>query len=214
MNMTVDSGMIVCGKRGGPTFMETVRVDPTTKECPRGLVPCSDKTPPSETVCVKEYEREFECPIIDIYILKEHEKADAVQLGYQVTETGFPGNSAVFIAFSKTEVREGQSYAPIISSAINSKGNYPCFGPDKDRLIIPEDDFLWLDFSLELESPISNCTEYTWRQEIEETDDRYDTVGFTNLYQFQFDNGVYDALYEEVPELFQNSTMLTLLELR
>ena len=27
-------------------------------------------------------------------------------------------------------------------------------------------------------------------------------------------NGVYDALYEEVPELFQNSTMLTLLELR
>ena len=82
----------------------------------------------------------------------------------------------VYIAFSKTVVREGQSYAPIISSAINTLGNYPCFGPDRDRLIIAEGELLWLDFGLELESPVYNCTEYTWRQ-IQDIDKRYDTVG-------------------------------------
>ena len=56
INMTIDSGMISCGKRGGPTFLETVRVDPMTKECPRGLVPCNYNSPADETVCVKEYE--------------------------------------------------------------------------------------------------------------------------------------------------------------
>ena len=71
INMTIDSGMIVCGKRGGPTFMETSRVDPITKQCSRGLVPCSKTSPPRETVCVKEYEREFECPILDLFIVKE-----------------------------------------------------------------------------------------------------------------------------------------------
>ena len=28
INMTIDTGMISCGKRGGPTFIETIRVDP------------------------------------------------------------------------------------------------------------------------------------------------------------------------------------------
>ena len=69
--MTVDSGMVVCGKRGGPTFIETNRVDPVTKLCARGLVPCSHTSPPGETVCVKEYEKEFECPILDLFIVKE-----------------------------------------------------------------------------------------------------------------------------------------------
>ena len=42
VNMTSLSGMTACGRRGGPNFVETVRVDPYTLECPQGLEPCSD----------------------------------------------------------------------------------------------------------------------------------------------------------------------------
>ena len=50
--MTADAGIVICGKRGGPTFVETVRVDPISLKCPEDFTPCSALTPPSETVCV------------------------------------------------------------------------------------------------------------------------------------------------------------------
>ena len=30
INMTIDSGKVVCGKRGGPTFLDTKRIDLST----------------------------------------------------------------------------------------------------------------------------------------------------------------------------------------
>lgn len=69
VNMTAMTGLIACGKRGGPNFLETIRPDPYTLECPRNYIPCSKFTPANDTVCVKEYERDFECPIIDLFII-------------------------------------------------------------------------------------------------------------------------------------------------
>jgi len=73
VNLTAISGKVACAKRGGPTFLETVRVDLETQECPRTYVPCSTYTTATDTVCVKEYEKDFECPIIDLFIVKDEE---------------------------------------------------------------------------------------------------------------------------------------------
>lgn len=75
VNMTSISGKIACGKRGGPTFLDSVRVDPVTMECPYPLVPCSKITNATDTICVREYEREYECPIIDVFVIHEDNKS-------------------------------------------------------------------------------------------------------------------------------------------
>jgi len=49
--------------------LETIKVVPETGECPRSYVPCSNYTGPTDTICVKEYEKEFECPIIDLFVV-------------------------------------------------------------------------------------------------------------------------------------------------
>ena len=41
VNMTWIADVLPCGKRGGPNFIETVRVDKNTLRCPTGLEPCS-----------------------------------------------------------------------------------------------------------------------------------------------------------------------------
>lgn len=70
MNMTADGGIVICGKRGGPNFIETVRVNPGSLKCPKGFTPCSELTPPSETVCVEiDADKESKCPIIDLFAI-------------------------------------------------------------------------------------------------------------------------------------------------
>ena len=71
-----------------------------------------------------------------------------------------------------------------------------------------------LDFGLELESPITECMEYEWRDTKNDGNERYDIVGFTNLYKFQEANDVYRELFSKVPELLKNSTNKTILQLR
>ena len=82
INMTSITGFTACAKRGGPTFLETVRVDPRTRVCPRGYVPCSTNTDRSDTVCVRDYEKEHECPIIDIVVIHENNIALYKSSGY------------------------------------------------------------------------------------------------------------------------------------
>ena len=69
--MTSITDRIVCAKRGGPIFLETIRVNPTTGICPRGLVPCSKVTSMTDTVCIDPNERKEKCPIIDIFAVNE-----------------------------------------------------------------------------------------------------------------------------------------------
>jgi hypothetical protein len=112
--MTSITGKIACAKRGGPTFLETIRVDPDTEECPRTYVACSPITSADDTVCVKEYEVEFECPIIDMTVIQERSIPYYKANFFEVTEGGFALDDEAayktYIAFSKltTRVDAGQ----------------------------------------------------------------------------------------------------------
>ena len=66
--MTNIAGMTLCAKRGGPSFIETIRVDTSTLKCPEGTVPCSQKSDASNTVCMAPSELE-QCPILDIMVI-------------------------------------------------------------------------------------------------------------------------------------------------
>ena len=67
--MTSFGGMVACGKRGGFSFIESRKVDAFSMECPQNYEPCSDKTKPSETVCIKIGSNKANCPIIDILVI-------------------------------------------------------------------------------------------------------------------------------------------------
>ena len=82
INMTSEQNALVCGKRGGKNFLETQRVDPVTYECPQNFVPCSDLTPPSETVCVESSKKDEECPILDIMFIKQDQIEQKENEGY------------------------------------------------------------------------------------------------------------------------------------
>ena len=84
--MTSISGKISCAKRGGPTFLETVRVDPITLKCPEGLVPCSLYTDATDTVCMEPNLVQTECPIIDVFVMHEDLIPYLTQNGFEVTE--------------------------------------------------------------------------------------------------------------------------------
>ena len=105
--MTAMSDMIACGKRGGPNFLETIRPDPLTYSCPRNYVPCSVFTNYNDTICVKEYERDYECPVIDMFIVHEAQAEELRKFQYIVTDIGYPqaGGYATHIAFSKFTFR-------------------------------------------------------------------------------------------------------------
>lgn len=121
-------GFIACGKRGGPNFLETIRVDLMTKKCPDDLTPCSNFTAPDDTVCVKPYSVRFECPIIDVYIASEAELTDLLKRGYAATKLNYI-NPIKYLVFSKNATRDSlQVHNPIIGTAINTRE--PCFGPD------------------------------------------------------------------------------------
>ena len=71
INMTVTNNMIICGKRGGPTFLETVRVEKKTRKCPENYVACSRFTGLTETVCIEPHKLD-DCPIIDILAINTY----------------------------------------------------------------------------------------------------------------------------------------------
>lgn len=67
INMTKIINVLPCGKRGGTSFINSVRVDPETLKCPQGLEPCSYFTKATDTICVKFEDKESECPILDVF---------------------------------------------------------------------------------------------------------------------------------------------------
>ena len=71
IQMTSIYDMVACGKRGGPTYLETVRVDTVTLSCPQGYVPCSEFTIPSDTICIEPERKRLDCPIIDMFLVKD-----------------------------------------------------------------------------------------------------------------------------------------------
>lgn len=60
--------MVVCGKRGGPNFIDSVRIGSGENRCPEGLQPCSKQTQISETICMEPEKIPAECPILDLVL--------------------------------------------------------------------------------------------------------------------------------------------------
>ena len=117
-------GMVACGKRGGPTYLETVRVDTVTLSCPRGYVPCSEFTIPSDTICIEPERKKPDCPIIDMFLVKE----SAMNLwkdSFEFTAKNF-GNFSdkdkTRLAYSKTHTRNKvvNNGEPVIDTVINT----------------------------------------------------------------------------------------------
>ena len=125
--MTAIGEVIVCGKRGGPSFLNTIRVNPQTFECPIGYEPCSKATSPSETVCWPVGESKENCPIVDILVIETESQYLWESKGYKTTENTFVQSSnssaaTTRIAFSKEQNRDKTEGArqPIISSSMNT----------------------------------------------------------------------------------------------
>ena len=104
--MTSIQNRTACAKRGGPNFLETVRVDRRTGRCPKGYVACSPFTAQTDTVCMLPGQ-EYNCPIIDLFVVHETMTTYLKLNGFSVTEMGYPqdGNFETFIAFSKYTTR-------------------------------------------------------------------------------------------------------------
>ena len=74
--------MTACGKRAGPSLMDTVRIDAETFKCPIGYEPCSRETSPSETVCWPFGKNKVECPILDILVISIDSEPAWIEKGY------------------------------------------------------------------------------------------------------------------------------------
>ena len=150
--MTSIKGMVACGKRGGIPFLDLAnvaffqrtapRIDPYTGECEPEYVPCSNYTMPSETVCVPINSDKSECPILDILVRREDAVSDLTSTGYKITENSydFGDNQRYKIAFSKFFSQQYDfdgARDPIIDLVINTDA--PCFGYERDKLILPEE---------------------------------------------------------------------------
>ena len=138
VNMTSIAEKVACAKRGGPNFLETIRPDPETFFCPRNTVPCSYYTTINDTICVKEYERDYECPIIDMFVVHEDLIPYLRANGFELTEEGFvqEGGYATHIAFSRVTTRTDSRQEPIMSTVINTV--QPCYGPEKETIVLSE----------------------------------------------------------------------------
>ena len=137
--MTNISGMIACGQRGGPSFIETMSTRPISGICPLGYHLCSDQTSPTESVCLPpEFSKDKHCPILDVLVISDSDSEKWRDNGYQITEKGYPtsAESVAKIAFSKTTSRiagDGPK-EPIIHFTMNTF--IPCMGYDYERLML------------------------------------------------------------------------------
>lgn len=76
----------------------------------------------------------------------------------------------------------------------------PCYGDDKDRLVLSSTDVDLMRIELEKEEPIDHCPYYPWRG-VQKNDERYFPIGYQDFYQLQESNGVYDTLEKVAPSL-------------
>ena len=63
------NGVRFCGRRGGLPFVDVLRPDPKTLNCPKGSEPCSNFTKPSNTICMSpDLIENGICPITSLEI--------------------------------------------------------------------------------------------------------------------------------------------------
>ena len=120
--MTSISEKISCAKRGGPTYIETVRVDPVSLKCPNGTYPCSRITSATDTVCMEKEKHESDCPIIDVFATHQNQIPMLTSNHFKVTEDGYDqdGLFKSHIAFSKLTTRFWVGQDAVISTKLNT----------------------------------------------------------------------------------------------
>ena len=84
----------------------------------------------------------------------------------------------------------------MISVTVNTE--VPCFGYEKDRLILKTEQMENLTFTIEKELPIKACPEYEWKRTVDK-DDRFNVIEWTSLGDLQESSGVYDAILKNIP---------------
>ena len=177
MNMTNIFGMKVCGKRGGHSFIDEVRVEPFTRKCPKNFEPCSPNTDATDTICVDSSSGpnyKEKCPILDIVFIESQNEEYYKDQGYEITAGAWP-RSGRKVAFSKTTARSFVGKEPIIGTTINTKR--PCQGVDSERLIVSEDILEKVELPSEKDSYVSACPSYNWQLIPNTVNDRFYAMG-------------------------------------
>lgn len=152
--------MRFCGTRGGDSFMNAIRPEPTGKNgtqafaCPEGFEPCSHATSLNNTICTTK-DNKADCPITFMKFFDE----DAVEeylndtVNYKVHEV----DDDIFFVTSKTKGNN----LPLTSFRVESK---PCLDP-KLMSRSPGQVF----YPLETDRKMNDC------HEIKQFHERYDT---------------------------------------
>mmetsp|Transcript_10651 Transcript_10651/g.13184 ORF Transcript_10651/g.13184 Transcript_10651/m.13184 type:complete len:173 (+) Transcript_10651:358-876(+) len=165
---------LVCVKRSSRKLDDYKKAD-LWGICPGDTSPCSPYTSASDTICIKDSERES-CPIIDLFLAQGGAKAKLQDAKYTVLNTAVPieGNSnKAFLAFSTQTSRADVGMEPILDAVLNTVK--PCYGGDKDALIRGrgrKPETFGFDLGLEF-STLESCPTFDWRRS-DLDDDRYD----------------------------------------
>ena len=129
------------------------------------------------------------------------ESARGTLAGYQVTEGSFVAQdlNRYHVAYSSSKTTTSSSFEPLISTTpLNTQ--IPCSRPDHERLLVSTS----IDqFTYEKESPLGSCPKYAWRSQDSNSNNRLQSVFSTNLYDLQESNGIFAAIQESQPEIFE-----------
>ena len=195
--------MQLCGKRGGPNFLDAVFIDPRNddQKCPKDYLWCPTPTTTTESgqeevTRVQCVENLADCPILEIVVSKKN---------IAITDDRYIWLDQIFshtdqeelfkIGFSKQQ-NAGKNLTAVIDTSVGSiSSNYgsPCFGPDKAKLAGEEANRV--SFPYEYETSIQNCPVYPWLKQQSE-DGRFSRVLGTTLFDLQEKNDVYAKIKE------------------
>ena len=94
------------------------------------------------------------------------------------------------VVFSKLNHRKSisLSVSPLIGATINTKA--PCYGSNRDKLVLKHEQILSSSFYLEKEEPVYFCPYVNYKQN-RSGDERYNSIGLITLYDLQSSNGIY-----------------------
>lgn len=91
-------GFRVCGRRGGDSFSQAVRLDSASKCAKEGFVRCSEKTSLDTTICVKDLR---DCPITWIKWAETQSEVDKITEAEGETVSVRHAGEYGFLLFSK-----------------------------------------------------------------------------------------------------------------
>ena len=123
--------MILCGKElnnGETTFIQLVRVDAETQECPTKMKRCSPNTSPENTICIGDAEDMSNCPITSMMTVNATEKdIFLANENYTVVDANIQGR---YLVFSRTVADN----LPVGELRVENK---PCFNTDDVSSSLP-----------------------------------------------------------------------------